>query len=115
VDAEAAALAAKYGAGFDAEGFDIGDADPVLVARLVALGVDIAAPESIEVIAALTKDPADEFSLWRVGHLPRTAEWRAGRDNLGRPLAEAAEVEAKVAAGWRYHDFAWHPPVGAGD
>jgi hypothetical protein len=83
--AEAAAVLAKYAGGFDAE-FDIADADPELVARLVAGGVDLTHPDAAGVLAPLTRNPADPLTNWRIGHLPRTAEWLAGHDMLGRPL-----------------------------
>jgi hypothetical protein len=111
LNAEYAALVSKYQAGFDAEEFDVADADSELVARLVAGGVDMEAEETLQVLWALTADPGNSLATYRIPHLPRTAEWRAGRDKLGRPLAEAAELNAKIAAGWRYHDFAWHPPA----
>ena len=111
---EAAALLAKYGGGVDAEGFDIADADPVVVSGLVANGVDISDPQSIAVIAALTKDPTNELALYRCGHLPRTAEWWSVRNPLGQLLSEEAEIKTKIAGGWRYHDFGWHAPADAG-
>jgi hypothetical protein len=111
LDTEAAALLAKYEGGFDAEAFDIADADPELVARFEGLGIDLTDPDAVAVLAALTRSPTDPLNTWRIRHLPKTAEWQAGHDKLGRPLAEAAVVNAKVAAGWRYHDFAWHPPA----
>ncbi len=109
VASEARALLAKYeAAGVGAKDFDVADADPVLVARLVASGVDITDEESVAVMAALTKDPGDELARWRIGSLPRTAEWWEGRNKLGQLLTERAVTDAKIAAGWRYHDFAWH-------
>jgi hypothetical protein len=89
LDAELDALLSRYEGGFDAETFDIADADPELVARLVANGVDITDPASTAVIAALTRDPTNALAKWRAGHLPRTAEWLAGHDMLGRPLLDS--------------------------
>jgi hypothetical protein len=84
LNSERAALVSKYEGGY--EGFDIADADPELIARLVAGGVDITDSASIAVMAALTTDPGDALADWRIRHLPRTAEWLASRDMLGCPL-----------------------------
>jgi hypothetical protein len=85
LDAEAATLVAKYEGGFNAD-FDIADADPELVARFEDLGIDLTDPDAVGVLAALTNSPTDALSNWRIGHLPKTAEWQAGHDMLGRQL-----------------------------
>jgi Homeodomain-like domain len=119
VDAEAAALVAKFAAGFDPD-FTVADADPALVARLVADGVDIEAVEddndggtykpAYHVLAVLTADPSDAFGQFRSHHLPRTQEWWSIRNNVGQLLTEEAEIREKQAAGWRYRNFAWRSP-----
>ena len=108
--AELDALVSKYEGGVPA-GFGVDDADPVLVAELVASGVDVEHEDALAVLAALTRDPGDALARWRIGHLPRTAEWWAGRNKLGQLLTEEAEIKAKLAAGWRYREGAWHPPA----
>jgi hypothetical protein len=109
-DAELGALLSKYEGGVSGD-FSIGNADPVLVARLVANGVDVEHPDTLMLLERVTVDPADELARFRLSYAPRTAAWWAGRNKLGQPLAEAAELKAKFEAGWRYRDFAWHPPA----
>jgi hypothetical protein len=109
--AESAAVLAKYGGGFDADEFDIADAPTELPERFERMGIDLTDEAAISCMAKPVEDPADALANWRVTHLPRTAEWRAGHDKLGRPLAEAAELNARIAAGWRHRNFSWHRPA----
>jgi hypothetical protein len=109
VDAELAALVSKYEGG-SAPGFVLADADPVLVEKLVASGVDLDAEETLELLAAFTADP-NALNKFRLGHAPKTAEWRSMRNKCGQLLTEEAQIKAKLAAGWRYRNFAWHPPT----
>jgi hypothetical protein len=109
LQAENHALVTKYGAGVDGD-FSVDDADPVLVAELRASGVDLEDAETLEALALVTADPNNELARWRLQNSPKTDAWWEGRDPLGRPLSEVAELQAKLDSGWRYHGFAWHPP-----
>lgn len=112
-DAEINALLARWEGGTPQD-FTLEDADPELVADLRAAGIDVEHPETLSVLAALTAHPTDELARYRLQHVPRTAEWHAERTPHGRLKTEQAEIDAKLAAGWRYRDGAWHPPVGEG-
>jgi hypothetical protein len=110
LDAEMAALVSKYEGG-TAPGFVLADADPVLVARLRDNGVDLEHPDTLAALAGVTADPTNELWKFRLGRAPKTEAWWEGRNKLGQLLTEEAEIKAKLAAGWRYREFAWHPPA----
>ena len=92
--------------GWDAEtrammaSFDIATVPAELVERLDGMGVDLTQPESVWVMLALTEDPTDELNLYRIAHLPRTAQWWAGRDALGRLISTGAADWAQLDADW---------------
>jgi len=90
-----------------AASFDIGDADPEVVERCRADGVDLSHPDVVELLADLTADPGDALALWRLSVAPKTAEWLSERTPCGVLKTEQASINDVLAAGFRYRNFQW--------